>query len=131
MIRVDPEDIHSRTELGKLLSKQKGREKEAEEVLRQVLEMSSKDVMARTELGKLLSKQKGREKEAEEFLRQVINIDSKNLHARTVLAQLYENCNSPKEAWKLYQKVCEIDPGNPYGLKGLERLKKYIEKQLM
>ncbi|WP_276946313.1 tetratricopeptide repeat protein, partial [Eisenbergiella massiliensis] len=104
----------------------KGREKEAEEVLREVIKIDSKNIMSRTELGKLLSKQKGREKEAEEVLREVIKIDSKNLHARTVLAKLYESCNRQIEAVILYKEVCKYNPGNPFGERGLERLKKYI-----
>ena len=121
-----PKQLPARTELGKLLSKQKGREKEAEEVLREVIKIDSPNIMSRTELGKLLSKQKGREKEAEEVLREVIKIDSKNLHARTVLAKLYESCNRQIEAVILYKEVCKYNPGNPFGERGLERLKKYI-----
>lgn len=98
----------------------------AEEKFRTVVDNYPKQLPARTELGKLLSKQKGREKEAEEVLREVIKIDSKNLHARTVLAKLYESCNRQIEAVILYKEVCKYNPGNPFGERGLERLKKYI-----
>ena len=104
-----------------------GNDELAEEKYRIVVENYPTALPARTELGKLLSKQKGREKEAEEFLWEVIKIAPKNLHARTVLAELYEDCNRQIEAVKLYQEICKFNPGDPYGEKGLERLKKYIK----
>ncbi len=120
-----PNSLPPRTELGKLLSKQKGREKEAEELLREAIKIDPKNLHPHTELGKLLSKQKGREKEAEELLREVISIDARNLHARTVMARLYEDHGRQTEAVGLYQEVCKYDPGNPYGERGLERLRDY------
>ena len=120
--KIDPTMVKLYTEWGIWLADEK-KDSLAEEKFLDVIRVDPENIHSRTELGKLLSKQKGREKEAEEVLRQVINIDSKNLHARTVLAQLYENCNSPKEALKLYQEVCQINPKDSYGLKGLERLK--------
>ncbi len=122
-MQIEPKHIQSRTELGKLLSRQKGRGKEAEELLREAMQIEPKDIQSRTELGKLLSRQKGREKEAEELLREVIKIDSRNLHARTVLAQLFERQDKLKEAQKLYQEVCRLNPGNFYGERGITRLK--------
>ena len=121
-IQIDPKHIQSRTELGRLLSRQKGREGEAEQFLREILAIDPKNIQSRTELGRLLSRQKGREGEAEQFLQEILAIDPKNLHARTVLARLYKKLDRIPEARELYHELCEIDPGNRFGLKGLSRL---------
>lgn len=125
VIRIKPKDIQSRTELGKLLSKQRGREKEAEDVLREVIKIDPRNIMVRTELGILLNKE-GREKEAEDVLLKAMEIEPKHIQSRTVLAGLYEKQGRWKEAVKLYQEVCKYKPGDSYGEKGLERLKRYI-----
>ncbi len=126
-IGIDPKNLPPRTELGKLLSKQRGRESEAEAVLREAMQIEPKHIQSRTELGKLLSEQKGRESEAEAVLREVIEIDSKNLQSRTVLAKLYEGHSRQKEALRLYQEVCQYNPGDSYGERGIARLKEYGE----
>ena len=123
VIKIDPSNIHCRTELGRLLSRQKGREEEAEKFLREAIKIDPKHIQSRTELGRLLSRQKGREEEAEKFLREVIKIDPKNLHSRSVLARLYERMDRLPEAMQLYQDLCNIDPGNRFGIDGLSRLK--------
>ncbi len=124
-MEIAPKDIQSRTELGRLLSKQKGREAEAENFLREAIKIDPKNLHPHTELGRLLSRQKGREAEAENFLREAIKIDPKNLHPRSVLAKLYESMDRLPEAKQLYQELCNIDPGNRFGLDGLSRLKQY------
>ena len=123
VIAHDRQQIPARTELGRLLSRQKGREAEAEHFLREILTIDPQNIQSRTELGRLLSRQKGREAEAEYFLREVLTIDPRNLHARTVLAKLYEKMNRISDARKLYQELCEIDPGDRFGQEGLARLK--------
>lgn len=97
----------------------------AEEKFLAVIKYNPKQIPARTELGRLLSKQKGREEEAEKYLREAIKIDPKNLHPRSVLAMLYESLNRLPEARQLYQELCNIDPGNRFGIEGLSRLKSY------
>lgn len=123
VIQYNPKQLPARTELGRLLSKQKGREGEAEKFLLQAIEIAPKDIQSRTELGRLLSKQKGREGEAEKFLLEAIEIYPEHLHSRTVLARLYEKMNRLPEAKRLYQELCNIDPGNRFGIEGLSRLK--------
>ncbi len=91
--------------------------------MREIIAIDSKNIQSRTELGRLLSRQKGREEEAEKFLREVIKIDPKNLHSRSVLAKLYERMDRLPEAMQLYQDLCNIDPGNRFGIDGLSRLK--------
>ena len=78
---------------------------------------------SRTRFRGEVSRQKGREAEAEKFLREAIKIDPKNLHPRTVLARLYESIDRLPEAKQLYQELCNIDPGNRFGIDGLSRLK--------
>ena len=95
----------------------------AEEKFLAVIKHNPKQLPARTELGRLLSRQKGREAEAEKFLREAIKIDPKDLHSRSVLAKLYESMDRLPEAKQLYQELCNIDPGNRFGIDGLSRLK--------
>ena len=80
-----PKQLPARTELGKLLSKQKGREKEAEEVLREVIKIDSQNIMSRTELGNC--SQKGREKRSGSPPRGHKKIDSPNIMSRTELGK--------------------------------------------
>ena len=88
VIEYHPDAVPARTELGRLLSRQKGREAEAEKFLREVIKIKTKDIQSRAELGKLLSRQKGREAEAEKFLREIIEIDPQNIQSRTELGRL-------------------------------------------
>ncbi len=122
VIKIDPKQIQSRTELGRLLSRQKGREAEAEKFFLEVIKIDPKHIQSRTELGRLLSRQEGREAEAEKYLREVLAIHPKDLHSRTVLAKLYESMDRLPEARQLYQELCNIDPGNRFGIDGLSRL---------
>ena len=125
VIKINPSDIHCRTELGRLLSRQKGREEEAEKYLLEAIKIEPRDIQSRTELGRLLSRQKGRKEEAEKYLLEVIKIDPKNLHSRSVLAKLYESMNRLPEAMQLYHELCNIDHGNRFGVEGLSRLNWY------
>ena len=122
-IRIDPKNLHPHTELGRLLSRQRGREGEAEKYLQEAIKIEPRHIQSRTELGRLLSRQKGREGEAEKYLQEAIRIEPKDLHSRTVLAKLYESMDRLPEARQLYQELCIIDPGNRFGRDGLSRLK--------
>ena len=51
VIEYNPKQIPARTELGRLLSRQKGREGAAEKFLREILEIDPKNIQSRTELG--------------------------------------------------------------------------------
>ncbi len=121
-IKIDPKNLHPHTELGRLLSRQKGREEEAEKYLQEAIKIEPRHIQSRTELGRLLSRQKGRKEEAEKYLLEVIKIDPKNLHSRSVLAKLYESMNRLPEAMQLYHELCNIDHGNRFGVEGLSRL---------
>ena len=123
VIKINSSNIHCRTELGRLLSRQRGREAEAEKYLLEIIAIDPKNIQSRTELGRLLSRQRGREAEAEKYLLETIRIDPKNLHSRSVLAKLYESMDRLPEAKQLYQELCNIDPGNRFGIEGLSRLK--------
>ena len=106
-----PRQLHARTELGRLLSKQPGREGEAEAFLREAMQIDPKHIQSRTELGRLLSKQPGREGEAEAFLREAIRIDPKNLHPHTELGRLLANqLGREGEAEAFHREAMQIDP---------------------
>ena len=79
----------SRTELGRLLSKQKGREKEAEEILREVIRIDSKNLHARTVLAKLFEDY-NRDTEAIVLYQEVLKYDHGNPFAKRGLDRLME-----------------------------------------
>ena len=111
VIDHNPRQLPARTELGRLLSRQKGREKDAEEFLLQVIKLSPRDIQSRTELGRLLSKQKGREKDAEEFLLEAIKIDPNHIHSRTELGRLLSKQKGrEKDAEEFLLEAIKIDP---------------------
>lgn len=111
VVEKHPKDIVSRTELGKLLSKQKGRERETEVILREVIKLDSRNIQSRTELGRLFSRQKGREKEAEDILREAIRIDPDNLHPHTELGKLLSKQKGrEQEAEEVLREAMRIDP---------------------
>ena len=123
VITYNPEQIPARTELGRLLSRQKGREDEAEKFLREVIELNAKDIQSRTELGRLLSRQKGREDEAEKLLREAIRIDPKHIQSRTELGRLLSRQKGREdEAEKLLREAIRIDPKNLHPHTELGRL---------
>ena len=77
----------SRTELGKLLSKQKGREKEAEEVLREVIKIDPRNLHARTVLAKLFE-DCNRQIEAVLLYQEVCKYNPGNLYGESGLKRL-------------------------------------------
>ena len=108
-----PKQLHARTELGRLLSKQAGREGEAEEYLREILQIDPKNIQARTELGRLLSKQEGREAEAEQYLKEAMQIDPKHIQSRTELGRLLsKQAGREGEAEDYLKEAIRIDPKN-------------------
>ncbi len=104
-----PEDVQSRTELGKLLSGQRGRAGEAEEIFREVIEIDKDNIQSRTELGKLISRQKRRQKEAEKIFREALKIDPKNLHPHTELGILLSGQGRNREAEEVFREAMRID----------------------
>ncbi len=104
-----PEDVQSRTELGKLLSGQRGRAGEAEEIFREVIEIDKDNIQSRTELGKLISRQKRRQKEAEKIFREALEIDPKNLHPHTELGILLSGQGRNREAEEVFREAMRID----------------------
>ena len=106
-----PAQLHARTELGRLLAKQPGREQEAERFLQDILSIDPKNIQARTELGRLLAKQPGREQEAERLLREAMQIDPKHIQSRTELARLLaKQPGREQEAIPFLQKAIRLDP---------------------
>lgn len=106
-----PQTLPTRTELGKLLAKQAGREKEAESLFREVLKMDPENIMAHTELGILLAKQSEREKEAEALFRKVIQIKPCDIQSRTELGKLLaKQRGREKEAEAILRKAMQINP---------------------
>ena len=113
VIKINHQNVHSRTELGRLLSKQKGRADEAEKFLREAIQINSKHIPSRMELGRLLSRQKGRASEAEKFLREIIEIDPRDIQSRTELGKLLSKQKGREaEAEKFLREIIEIDPKN-------------------
>ena len=111
VMECDSRNIHSRTELGRLLSKQPGREEEAEQYLKEAIQIEPKHIQSRTELGRLLSKQSGREEEAEEYLQQILRIDPKNIQTRTELGRLLsKQPGREEEAEKYLKEAVRIHP---------------------
>ena len=111
VLDADPRNIHSRTELGRLLSKQPGREGEAEAFLREILKFDPDNIQSRTELGRLLSNQSGREGEAEAFLREILKFDPGNIQSRTELGRLLaKQPGREGEAEDFLREAIRIEP---------------------
>ncbi len=75
--------------MGRLLSKQKGREKEAEEILREVIKIDSKNLHARTVLARLFEDE-NRNTEAIKLYREVLKYDHEDSFAKRGLDRLKE-----------------------------------------
>lgn len=73
--------------MGKLLSKQKGREKEAVEVLREVIKIDPRDLHARTVLAKLFE-DCNRQIEAVLLYQEVCKYNLRNLYGESGLKRL-------------------------------------------
>ena len=113
VLTADTKDIHSRTELGRLLSKQPGREGEAEQFLMEILGFDPENIQARTELGRLLSKQPGREGEAEAILMETVRLKPDDIQSRTELGRLLsKQPGREEEAERFLREAIRIDPQN-------------------
>ena len=77
VIKINPSNIYCRTELGRLLSRQKGREAEAEKFLREVIKIDPKNLHSRSVLAKLYESM-DRLAEAMQLYQELCNIDSGN-----------------------------------------------------
>lgn len=116
VVDIDETDVKSRTELGKLLSRQGGRkrEEEAEKLFRKVIDKLERDnVPARTELGILLAKSRidmEAQKEAEKLFVEAITIDPYNLPPHTELGRLLERQERYEEAKHYLREAMDIDP---------------------
>ncbi len=115
--------LPARTELGRLLSRQKDRKKEAEKILRKAIGIAPHDIPSRTELGRLLSWQNGREEEAERLFHEIIALDARNIQARTELGRLLSRqIGREEEAEKFLREAIKIDPENLHPHTELGRL---------
>ncbi len=129
VIKCNPKDLPARTELGRLLSRQKGREGEAEKYLQEIIEIDPKNIQSRTELGRLLSRQKGREGEAEKYLQEAIRIDPKHIQSRTELGRLLSRQKGREgEAEKYLQEAIRIDPKNLHSRTVLAKLYESMDR---
>lgn len=114
---IDEEDVKSRTELGKLLSRHGGskRKEEAEKLFRQVIDdLDKENVPARTELGMLLAGKRewAADIEAEELFKNAIEIDPYNLPPHTELGRLLERKERYAEAEYYLREAMDIDPNH-------------------
>ena len=86
-IKIDPKNIPSRTELGRLLSRQKGREAEAEKFLLEAIKIDPKNLHPHTVLAKLYESM-DRLPEARQLYQELCNIDPGNRFGRDGLSRL-------------------------------------------
>ncbi|MBR4545280.1 MAG: metallophosphoesterase [Oscillibacter sp.] len=118
------EDIPSRTELGKLLSRRvtdKAALLEAEHLFREILFLDEYNIHARTELGRLLVI-RGNKAEAEKLFREAVAIDPQNIPPLHELGMLLEGTRRLQEAKQVYQQILRIDPKHHGASQGLKRL---------
>lgn len=76
-MEIAPKDIQSRTELGRLFSRQKGREAEAEKFLREAIKIDPKNLHPRSVLAKLYESM-DRLSEAKQLYQELCTIDPGN-----------------------------------------------------
>ena len=110
VIKADEKNVHSRTELGRLLMKL-GRHDDAETVLREIIQIHPNDIQSRTELGRLFMKL-GRDGEAETVLQETLVIDPKSIHSRTELGRLLMKLGRDTEAETVLREILAIDHDN-------------------
>ncbi len=135
IIKLDPNNVHARLELGKLYAKQ-GREEDAEKLFQEYMTLDPNNVHARLELGKLYAKQ-GREEEAEKLFQEYMTLDPNNVHARLELGKLYAKQGREEKAEKLFERCKDLDPndvharlelGKLYAKQGREEAEKLFER---
>ena len=86
-IEIDPQNLHPRTELGRLLSRQKGREGEAEKYLREAIEIDPQNLHSRTVLARIYEGM-DRKSEASQLYQELCNIDPGNRFGADGLSRL-------------------------------------------
>ena len=125
MLRLFPNDEHSRVELARLLFRHGEHHwDEAEHWLRQVIERVPDDEPARVELARLLIRRGEHHwDEAEHWLRQVIERDREDGHARVVMARLLVLRHRSAEAETLLAEFVERHPADATAQKSLDRLR--------
>ena len=89
VIKINQSNIHCRTELGRLLSRQKGREEEAEKFLREAIKIEPKNLHSRLVLAKLYESM-DRLPEAKQLYQELCNIDPDNHFGIDGLSRLRE-----------------------------------------
>ena len=105
MYGIDEKDVHARLELGKLYAHQ-GKEKEAEKLFKERMELEPKGVYARLELGKLYASQ-GKEKEAEKIFKECLQLNPEDMHSRMELGKMYAVQGKDEESAKMYDYIIQ------------------------
>ena len=128
MLRLFPNDEHSRVELARLLiGRGEHHWDEAEHWLRQVIERDPDDEPARVELARLLIRRGEHHwDEAEHWLRQIIERDPDNGHSRVVMARLLVLRHRGAEAEMLLAEFVEYHPADAAARQSLDRLRSGI-----
>ena len=128
MLRLFPNNEHSRVELARLLLRQGEHHRdEAEHWLRQAATLDPLHKHARVELARLLIRRGERHwDEAEHWLRQVVERDPDNEHSRVVMARLLVLRHRSAEAETLLAEFVERHPANAAAQRSLDRLRSGI-----
>jgi tetratricopeptide (TPR) repeat protein len=131
ILRIKPDDVPSRTELGRLLVK-RGDEaslRDAEALYRKAIALDDRQLAPRTELGRLLAK-RGDADGAEKVYREILKIDRDNIPARHEWGRLLERLGRERsdpeklrKAKTLYEEILARDKLNDGARKGLARLR--------
>ena len=125
MLRLFPNNEHSRVELARLLIREGEHHwDEAEHWLRQIIERVPDGEAARVELARLLIRRGEHHwDEAEHRLRQIIERDRDSGHARVVMARLLVLRHRSAEAETLLAEFVERHPANAAAQQSLDRLR--------
>ena len=128
MLRLFPNNEHSRVELARLLiGRGEHHWDEAEHWLRQVIERVPNNEHSRVELARLLiGRGEHHWDEAEHWLRQVIERVPDSEHARVVMARLLVLRHRSAEAETLFAEFVEHHPANAAARRSLDRLRSGI-----
>ena len=106
-------NLPTRIELSRLLARQPGREKDAEQLLLELIQINPEDLVSRIELGRLLTKQTGREQEAEHILREALRTDPQNSQVHIALGRLLvKQPGREDEAELFFRSILRFDPDN-------------------
>ena len=119
LLKLDKDNLHTRTELSKIYQQQKLWDK-AERVLLEYIEIEPQGLHPRTELSKIYQQQKQWDK-AEQVLLDSLAIDDKQLHPRTELSKVYQRQQKYPQAQQVAQQALEIDSTNSFAMAELIR----------